>query len=51
MERKQQDLAEVFGFKSRKSEILNKKRKPDLEMGRDQNTKLHISGEVLIQDH
>lgn len=51
MGRKQKDLAEVFGFKSRKSEILNKKRKPALEMGRNQNTKLHIPTEVLIQDH
>jgi len=48
---KQKDLAEVFGFKSRVSEILNKKRKLTLEMVRNLNTKLHIPTEVLIQDY
>lgn len=48
---KQKDLAEVFGFKSRVSEILNKKRKLTLEMIRNLNTKLHIPTEVLIQDY
>ena len=48
---KQKDLAEVFGFKSRVSEILNKKRKLTLEMVRKLNTQLHIPTEVLIQDY
>ena len=48
---KQKDLAEVIGFKSRVSEILNKKRKLTLEMIRNLNTKLHIPTEVLIQDY
>jgi len=48
---KQKDLAEVFGFKSRVSEILNKKRKLTLEMVRKLNTTLHIPTEVLIQDY
>jgi HTH-type transcriptional regulator/antitoxin HigA len=48
---KQKDLAEVVGFKSRVSEILNKKRKLTLEMIRNLNLKLHIPTEVLIQDY
>ena len=48
---KQKDLAEVFGFKSRVSEVLNRKRKLTLEMVRNLNTKLHIPTEVLIQDY
>ena len=48
---KQKDLAEVIGFKSRVSEILNKKRKLTLDMIRKLNTTLHIPTEVLIQDY
>jgi len=48
---KQKDLAEVFGFKSRVSEILNKKRKLTLDMIRKLNAKLHIPTEVLVQDY
>lgn len=48
---KQKDLAEVVGFKSRVSEILNKKRKLTLDMIRKLNTVLHIPTEVLIQDY
>ncbi|CAL2082878.1 helix-turn-helix domain-containing protein [Tenacibaculum dicentrarchi] len=48
---KQKDLAEVVGFKSRVSEILNKKRKLTLEMIRNLNLKLHIPTEVLVQDY
>lgn len=48
---KQKDLAEVFGFKSKVGEILNKKRKLTLEMVRKLNTTLHIPAEVLIQDY
>jgi HTH-type transcriptional regulator/antitoxin HigA len=47
----QKDLAEVIGFKSRVSEILNKKRKLTLSMIRKLNTNLHIPTEVLIQDY
>ena len=48
---KPKDLAEVVGFKSRVSEILNKKRKLSLNMIRKLNTTLHIPTEVLIQDY
>lgn len=48
---KQKDLAEVVGFKSRVSEILNKKRKLTLEMIRRLNSRLHIPTEVLVQDY
>ena len=47
----QKDLAEVVGFKSRVSEILNKKRKLTLDMIRKLNTSLHIPTEVLVQDY
>ena len=48
---KQKDLAEVVGYKSRVSEILNKKRKLTLDMIRKLNTTLNIPTEVLIQDY
>ena len=48
---KQKDLAEIFGFKSRVSEILSKKRKLTLDMIRKLNTTLHIPTEVLVQDY
>ena len=48
---KQKDLAEVVGFKSRVSEILNKKRKLTLGMIRKLNATLHIPTEVLVQDY
>jgi len=51
MEMKKKDLAEVMGFNSRVSEILNKKRKLTLSMIRKLHTKLHIPTEVLIQDY
>ena len=47
----QKDLAELVGFKSRVSEILNKKRKLTLDMIRKLNTNLNIPTEVLIQDY
>ncbi|MGZ0017158.1 helix-turn-helix domain-containing protein [Yeosuana sp. AK3] len=47
----QNDLAEVVGFKSRVSEILNKKRKLTLNMIRKLNTHLHIPTDVLVQDY
>ncbi len=45
----QNDLAKVFGLKSRASEILNKKRKLTLEMIRQLHDILKIPTEVLIQ--
>lgn len=48
---KQKDLVELVGFKSRVSEIMNKKRKLTLDMIRKLNTKLHIPTEVLVQDY
>ena len=48
---KQKDLVDMIGFKSRVSEIMNKKRKLTLEMIRKLNTKLNIPTEVLIQDY
>ncbi|AKA33849.1 helix-turn-helix domain-containing protein [Flagellimonas lutaonensis] len=48
---KQKDLAEVVGFKSRVSEILNRKRKLTIDMIRRLNTSLRIPTEVLIQDY
>lgn len=48
---KQKDLAEVVGFKSRVSEILNKKRKLTLDMIRKLHVVLNIPTEVLIQDY
>jgi len=48
---KQKDLVDMIGFKSRVSEIMNKKRKLTLEMIRKLNAKLNIPTEVLIQDY
>ena len=48
---KQKDLVDMIGFKSRVSEIMNKKRKLTLEMIRKLNAKLNIPTDVLIQDY
>jgi HTH-type transcriptional regulator/antitoxin HigA len=48
---KQKDLVEMVGFKSRVSEIMNKKRKLTLDMIRKLNANLHIPTDVLIQDY
>ena len=48
---KQKDLVEMIGFKSRVSEIMNKKRKLTLEMIRKLSTCLNIPTDVLIQDY
>lgn len=48
---KQKDLAEVIGFKSRVSEILNRKRKLTLEMIRKLHETLRIPTEVLVQEY
>ena len=45
------DLAKVIGFRSRVTEILNKKRKLSLDMIRHLNKDLHISTDVLIQEY
>ncbi len=45
----QNDLAKIVGFKSRASEILNKKRKLTLEMIRQLHVALNIPTDVLIQ--
>ena len=51
MDMKPKDLAEVLGFKSRVSEILNKKLKLSLEMIRKLNATLRIPTEVLVQEY
>jgi HTH-type transcriptional regulator/antitoxin HigA len=43
------ELAEILGYRSRKSEILSGKRKLNLAMIRKLNEKLKIPAEVLIQ--
>ena len=47
----QNDLAKIVGFKSRASEILNRKRKLSLEMIRQIHESLNIPTDVLIQDY
>jgi len=46
-----QDLAEVIGYKSRVSEIFNRKRKLTLKMIRNLHDKLKIPYESLISDY
>lgn len=48
---KKSDMAEILGYKSRVSEILNKKRKLTLEMIRRLHEKLNIPYETLISDY
>ncbi|MBF9253537.1 helix-turn-helix domain-containing protein [Pontibacter sp. 172403-2] len=48
---KQKDLAEVLGFTSRVSEVLNRKRKLTLEMIRNLHKALNIPINVLIQEY
>ena len=47
----QSDLSEYLGYKSRASEILNKKRKLSLAMIRSLNEKLNIPLESLVRDY
>lgn len=47
----QNDLANIFGLKSRASEILNRRRKLSLEMIRQLHDKLGIPTDVLIQSY
>ena len=48
---KQKDLADVMGFKSRVSEVLNRKRKLTLEMIRKLSKTLAIPTDILVQDY
>ena len=48
---KQKDLADAMGFKSRVSEVFNRKRKLTLEMIRKLNEVLRIPTEVLVQKY
>jgi HTH-type transcriptional regulator/antitoxin HigA len=48
---KQKDLANIVGFKSRVSEIINRKRKLSLNMIRKLHHQLNIPTEVLIQEY
>jgi HTH-type transcriptional regulator/antitoxin HigA len=48
---KPKDLVSVIGFRSRVTEVLNKKRKLSLDMIRRLNKDLHISTDVLIQEY
>jgi HTH-type transcriptional regulator/antitoxin HigA len=47
----QSELREIVGFKSRASEILNKKRKLTLKMIRQLSSKLRIPSEILIKEY
>jgi HTH-type transcriptional regulator/antitoxin HigA len=51
MNMKQKELAQVVGFTSRVSEILNKKRKLTLGMVRKLSNTLKIPTEVLVQEY
>lgn len=51
MNMKQKELAEVVGFASRVSEILNRKRKLTLNMVRKLSNTLKIPTEVLVQEY
>lgn len=48
---KKKDLAEVLGYKSRVTEILNRKRKLSLNMIRNLHEKLKIPYESLMADY
>ncbi len=48
---KPKDLAKVLGFRSRVTEVLNKKRKLSLDMIRRLNRDLNIPTEVLVQEY
>jgi HTH-type transcriptional regulator/antitoxin HigA len=48
---RQKDLAEVVGFSSRVSEILNRKRKLTLSMIRKLSATLQIPTDVLVQEY
>ncbi len=48
---RQKDLAKTLGFKSRVSEILNKKRKLSLNMIRKLHDQLNIPTRILIKEY
>ncbi len=48
---KPKDLAKVLGFRSRVTEVLNKKRKLSLDMIRRLNKDLNIPTAVLVQEY
>jgi HTH-type transcriptional regulator/antitoxin HigA len=48
---KQKDLVEVFGNKSRVSEVLNRKRILTVEMIREFEKILHLSASILVTDY
>ena len=48
---RQKDLTQTLGFKSRVSEILNKKRKLSLEMIRRLHEQLNIPTQILIREY
>lgn len=48
---KQKDLVKMIGFKSRVSEIMNRKRKLTLDMIRKLNADLNFPTDILIQDY
>lgn len=48
---KPKDLAKILGFRSRVTEVLNKKRKLSLDMIRRLNRELHIPTAVLVQEY
>lgn len=47
----QNDLADIIGYRSRASEILNRKRKLTLNMIRKINQALGIPAEVLVKSY
>ncbi len=51
MEMSNRDLAQVLGYKSRVSEIFNKRRKLNLKMIRNLHEKLKIPYESLLTDY
>jgi HTH-type transcriptional regulator / antitoxin HigA len=48
---KQKDLAETIGFKSRVSEVLNRKRKLTLDMIKKLHKELNIPTDILIKEY
>ncbi|MHC1776204.1 MAG: type II toxin-antitoxin system HigA family antitoxin [Lentimicrobium sp.] len=48
---KASDLAVILGFRSRVTEILNRKRKLSLSMIRKINQQMNIPTDVLIQEY
>ena len=51
LEMDKNDLAKIIGYKSRVSEIFNRKRKLTLKMIRDLHNKMNIPYEALLSDY